>query len=87
MVAWSLAARRSKISSFDPPLAAVPIPYPAKPLLPFFHPPIELASARPRSHFHLDWRLDFPAICLSILTRIKIFGGYAQLIEHSFDLR
>jgi hypothetical protein len=33
--------------------------YPAPPFLPVFHPPIELASWRPRGRLHLDRWIDF----------------------------
>jgi hypothetical protein len=43
-------------------LTAIGTADPAQPFLPFFHPPIELASARPRSRLHLDGRVDITAI-------------------------
>jgi hypothetical protein len=29
-----------------------------------FHPPIKLTGTRPRGHFHLHRRVDFPAVCI-----------------------
>jgi hypothetical protein len=36
-------------------------------MLPFFHPPIELATLGPCGRLHLDRRIDFPAICFGTL--------------------
>jgi hypothetical protein len=58
----SLASGRTKINSLDPLLTTVWTSYPSEPLLPFFHPPIELASRRPHGQLHLDRRIDFTAI-------------------------
>ena len=44
-------------------LTAVCTAYATPPLLPFFHPPIELASFRPRSRLHMDRWIDLSAIC------------------------
>jgi hypothetical protein len=63
---------RTKIPSFDPPLPAVCTAYPTQPFLPFFHPPIELASSGPGSRLHLDRRVNFAAICFAVLARIEI---------------
>jgi hypothetical protein len=41
-------ALRNTINSPDPLLTAVRTAYPTPPFLPFFHPPIELPSVRPR---------------------------------------
>jgi hypothetical protein len=65
-----LSARRTKISSPDPPFMAVCTAYATPPLLPFLHPPIELASLRPRGRLHLDRRIDFSAICFGPLLQI-----------------
>jgi hypothetical protein len=45
----SALLHRTKISSSDPPLTAVCTAYATPSFLPFFHPPIELASFRRRS--------------------------------------
>ena len=60
----------SKITSPDPPLTAVRTAYPAQPLLAFFHPPIELASFRPRGRVHLERRIDCTAICFGDLLQV-----------------
>jgi hypothetical protein len=62
----------TKISSLDPPLTTVYTAYATPPFLPFFHPPIELAGFRPGCSLNLDRRIDFSAVCFSVLTRIKI---------------
>jgi len=62
------------INSSDPPLTAVGTAYPTPPFLPFSHPPIELASTRPRGHLHLDRRIDHAAIHKSVLTRVEFVG-------------
>jgi hypothetical protein len=54
--------RRSKISSFDPPLTAVFASYPTHPLLALFHPPIQLTTRRPRRPLNLDGWVDYTAI-------------------------
>ena len=64
--------RGTKINSSDPPLTAICAAYPAPPFLPFFHPPIELASFRPRGRLHLDRRIDFSAICLGTLLHVVV---------------
>jgi hypothetical protein len=51
-------------------LTAVCTAYATQPFLPFFHPPIVLASLRPRGHLHLNRRIDFSAICFG--TRLHI---------------
>ena len=43
------AARRTKITSFDPALLTVRTTYPTEPLLTLFDPPIKLAAWRPRA--------------------------------------
>jgi hypothetical protein len=48
-------------------LAAVCAAYATPPFLPFFHPPIELASCRPRGSLHPDRGIDFSAICFGTL--------------------
>jgi hypothetical protein len=48
-------------------LAAVCTAYPTPPFLPFFHPPIELASLRPGGRLNLDRWIDFSAICFGTL--------------------
>jgi hypothetical protein len=65
------------ITSFDPPLPAIGTAYPSAPFQAWpmlFHPPIELASRRPRGHLHRDRRVDFAAIRLPVLSRIKLGG-------------
>jgi hypothetical protein len=42
------------------------------PFLPFFHPPIELASFRPCGHLDLDRRIDFSAICFGTLLQVIV---------------
>jgi hypothetical protein len=44
-------------------LPAVSAAYPTRPFLPFFHPPIELASLGPGGCVHLDRRINCSAIC------------------------
>jgi hypothetical protein len=43
-------------------LTAASTAYSTPPFLPFFHPPIELASSRPRGCLHFDRRIDFATI-------------------------
>jgi hypothetical protein len=62
----------TKINSPDPALTAVRTAYQTPPFLPFLHLPIELASFRPGCSLNLDRRIDFSAVCFSVLTRIKI---------------
>jgi hypothetical protein len=69
---WPCAACGTKINSSDPSLTAVRIAYSTPPFLPFFHPPIELASARPRGRLHLDRWIDFSAICFSMLVDVIV---------------
>jgi hypothetical protein len=47
---------RTKISSFDSALTAICPRVPCPPFLPFFHPPLEPASWRPRGHINLEPR-------------------------------
>jgi hypothetical protein len=58
---WQWVARRTEINSPDPALTAVSTAYPTQPFLPIFHPPIELASFRPRGRLNLDRGIDFSA--------------------------
>jgi hypothetical protein len=60
---WLEAARGTKINSSDLTLTAVRTGNATPLFLPFLHPPIELASLRPHGRLHLDWRIDFSAIC------------------------
>jgi hypothetical protein len=53
-------------------LPAIGTAYPTEPLLTLFDPPIELAGFRPGCSLNLDRRIDFSAVCFSVLTRIKI---------------
>jgi len=53
-------------------LPAVFAPHTTPPFPPFFHPPIELASFRPRGHLDLDRWIDFPAICCRKLLHIVV---------------
>jgi hypothetical protein len=48
------ATRRTKINGFDPALLTVSTAYATPPFLPFFHPPIKLATRRPRRRLDLD---------------------------------
>jgi hypothetical protein len=41
-------------------------------LLPFFHPPIEPASRRPRGHFDLEGWIDFPAISFGTVPHVVV---------------
>jgi hypothetical protein len=84
MVAWSLAVRRSKINSLNPPLTSVRTAYPAEPLLTVFHPPIELASPRPRGRLHLDRRIDFSAVCCGQVLQLVVADIHIRL-EHAYD--
>ena len=45
---------------------------PTPPLLPFLHPPIELASLGPHRRLHLDRRIDFAAICFGALLHVIV---------------
>jgi hypothetical protein len=40
--------------------------------LPFFHPPIELASCRPGGRVHLHRRIDFSAICFGTVLYVAV---------------
>jgi hypothetical protein len=73
------ATRRSKINSSDPPLTAVCAAHAAPPLPPFAHPPVELASFRPRGRLHLDRWIDFSAICCVPPLQV----GIAELVQSS----
>jgi hypothetical protein len=53
----------TKVSSFDPLLTTIGTAHRAQPLLPFFHPPVELASMRPHGRLHLDRRKDACSLC------------------------
>jgi hypothetical protein len=66
------AARRTKINSSDPPLTTICAAYPTPPFLPFFHPPIELASWCPCGRLHLDGWIDNSAICFGELLQVGI---------------
>jgi hypothetical protein len=67
----AVIARGTKIKSSDPPLTTVRTAYATTPLLPFFHPPIELARCRPRGPLHLDRWIDFSAVCFSMLVQVE----------------
>ena len=70
----SLVFGRTKINSSDPPLTAVFAAYAPPPLLPFPHPPIELACWRPRGRLHPDRWIDFSAICFGTLLQLVVAG-------------
>jgi hypothetical protein len=53
-------------------LTAVCTAYPTPPFLPFFHPPIEQASFRPRGRLDLDRWIDFSAVCFSTLVHVIV---------------
>jgi hypothetical protein len=53
-------------------LAAVCTAYATPPFLPFFHPPIELASFRPGGGVHLNRRIDFPLIRFGMLLHLVV---------------
>jgi hypothetical protein len=53
-------------------LLAVWTAYATPPFLPFFYPPIELASFRPRGRLHIDRRIDFSAICFGTLPHLVV---------------
>jgi hypothetical protein len=76
---WVRAARRTKINSSDPPLTAVCTTYATPPFPPFFHPPIELASFRPRGRLHRDRRIDFSAICFGMLLHLAVAEIHIRL--------
>jgi hypothetical protein len=69
---WLCAARRPKINSFDPPSATVCTAYPTPPFLPFFHPPIELTSRRPRGCLDLDRWINSSAIHFRKLLHVLV---------------
>jgi hypothetical protein len=62
----------TKINSSDPSLTAVCTAYATPPLLPFFHPTIELAAFRPVAVSTLIGGSDFPAICLGTLLQVVV---------------
>ena len=37
-----------------------------------FDPPIELASFRPHSRLHLDWWINFSAVCFGMLLHLIV---------------
>jgi len=53
-------------------LPAVCTSYATPPLLPFFHPPIKLASLRPGSRLDLDRRINLSTIFVSTLPHVII---------------
>jgi hypothetical protein len=53
-------------------LATVSTAYPTEPFLPFFHPPIELASCRPGGRVHLHRRIGFSAICFGTVLYVAV---------------
>jgi hypothetical protein len=53
-------------------LTSIRTTHPPKPLLPFFHPPIELASIRPGSRVYLDRWVDCSAICFGTLLHVGV---------------
>jgi hypothetical protein len=53
-------------------LTAVCTAYATPPFLPFFHPPIELASLRPRGRLHFDRRIDLSAIGFGTLLHVVV---------------
>jgi hypothetical protein len=69
---WLSAAPGTKINSSDPPLMAVCTAYATPPFLPFFHPPIELASGRPGGRLDVDRWVDFSAIRFGMLLDILV---------------
>ena len=81
---WLCAARRPKINSSDPPLTAVRTAYPTPPFLPFFHPPIEPASLRPRGYVDLDGWVDISAISFGKLLHVLVAEIHIRL-EHASD--
>jgi hypothetical protein len=46
--------------------------YATPPFLTIFNPPIELASFRPRGRLYVDRRIDFSAICFSMLLHVAV---------------
>jgi hypothetical protein len=69
---WQWVAHRTKINSSDPPLTAVRTAYPTPPFLPFLHPPIELASLRPRGRLDLDGWVHFSAVCFGQVLQLAV---------------
>jgi hypothetical protein len=63
---------RDEINSSDPPLPAVCTAYPTPPLLPFLHPPVELAGVRPRGHIDRYWRIDLATVRCGELLQIVV---------------
>jgi hypothetical protein len=53
-------------------LPAVRTTYATPPFLSLFHPPIELASIRPRGRLHLDRRIYLAAICCGTLLQLVV---------------
>ena len=72
MKSRSIAFGQTKISSSDPPSTAVCTAYATEPLLPFFHPPIELPSSGPGGCLYLDRRINCTAISVAVLAWIEI---------------
>jgi hypothetical protein len=62
----------TKIHSFDPRLTAVCTAYATPRFLPFFHLPIESASARPGGRLHQDRRIDYAASCVGTLPQVRV---------------
>ena len=77
----AVSRSRDEINNSDPALAAVCTAYPAPPFLPFFHPPIELPSFRPRGRLRLDRWIDCTAVRFAVLVRIKLHMS----LEHVGD--
>ena len=72
MVAWSLAAPGTKISSCDPPLPAVRTAYSTEPFQALFHPIVKPTGLGPRGYVDLDRWVDSPTICFAVLARIEL---------------
>jgi hypothetical protein len=64
-----LAGRRSTALTT---VTVVCTAYATPPFLTVFHPPIELAGARPRGRLHLDQRIEFSAICCGTLLQLGV---------------
>jgi hypothetical protein len=75
---------RTKINSSDPPLTAVRTAYASEPLLPFFHPPMKLASFQPCGRLYVDGRVDLSAICCGMLLHLFVAEIHIRL-EHAYD--
>jgi hypothetical protein len=69
---WLPAAQSTKINSSDPPLTAVRTASASEPLLPFFHPPVKLASFQPCGRLYVDGRVDLSAICCGMLLHLSV---------------